>query len=353
VAITHPYSWPEVRRGAERITVETARALAGRGHDVTILTSGASSGRVRDGGVTTVRYRRWFDDPVRHEAWFGWRISPALAVGRFDVVHSMMPCDARAAIRTSRVGRHRTVYEELGIPIKAWWSDKPDRKARLEVARRVDVYGCMSEFARSVLERDFGRPGGLIPGGVRLSEFGPATAREVNPTILFSGVLTEPRKGVTTLLEAVPFVAQRYPNLRLWLSGPGDAGPLLAAAPDGAPYAEVLELGDPHDQADRYGRAWVTALPSINESFGMVLLESLACGTPIVVADDSAPPELVRPGTGALCKPFDASSLAAALIEALTLAGQPSTVARCRDTASGYDWDAAIAPALEALYRPA
>ena len=354
VAITHPYSWPEVRRGAERITVETARALSGRGHDVTILTSGWVPGRVKEHGVTTIRYRRWFEGSVRHEAWFGWRIAPVLAASRFDVVHAMMPGDALSAIRTARIGRHRTVYEELGIPIKAWWSDKPDRRARFEVARRVDVYGCMSTFALSVFERDFGRSGALIPGGVRLSEFTPAPQREDRPTILFSGVLSEPRKGVATLLAALPMVAERLPDVQLWLSGPGDARPLLDAAPPAAArHVQVLELGDPHDQAKRYGRAWVTALPSINESFGMVLVESLACGTPIVVADDSAPPELVKPGVGAVAKPGDPASLASALIDALALAPRPSTSNRCRDVASSYDWDAAIAPALEALYAAA
>src|SRR6266508_4243113 len=109
VAITHPYSWPEVRRGAERITVETGHALAGRGHDVTVLTAGRSAGKERRDGVTTVRYRRVFDNPRRHEQWFGWRVFPDLVRGRFDAVHSLMPYDAIAAIRARRMTRHVTV----------------------------------------------------------------------------------------------------------------------------------------------------------------------------------------------------------------------------------------------------
>ncbi|HEY2428769.1 MAG TPA: glycosyltransferase family 4 protein, partial [Acidimicrobiales bacterium] len=155
VAITHPYSWPEVRRGAERIAMETARALSARGHEVTFLTSGGTGGRTTTDGFTIVRYRRLFADAARHERWFGWRIVPQLVAGRYDVVHSLMAWDAVAAIRTARVAGHTTVYEELGIPIKDWWEDKPDRAARLEVARRTDVYGCMSEFALGILERDF------------------------------------------------------------------------------------------------------------------------------------------------------------------------------------------------------
>jgi glycosyltransferase involved in cell wall biosynthesis len=331
--------------------METARALAARGHEVTLLTAGRPVGRFETDGFRLIRYRRWFADSVRHERWFGWRISPHLATGHYDAVHSLMPCDALAAIRTARWGGHRTVYEDMGIPVKAWWSDKPDRRARLEVALRADVYGCMSDFALAILARDHGREGPLIPGGVRTAEFRPAPERERRPTILFSGVLDEPRKGVRTLLDALPLVARREPEVQLWLSGPGAGEALVAAAPPGtAERTELLDVGDVHAQAERYGRAWVTALPSINESFGMALLESLSCGTPIVVADDSAPPELARRGVGTVCRPGDPGSLANALVDGLSLARDPGVVARATAVAAGYDWDTGLAPSLEAIY---
>ena len=107
VAITHPYSWPEVRRGAERIMVETGRALAARGHEVTVFTAGGAPGRDRHDGITTVRYRRLFDTPLRHERWFGWRVFPDLVRGRFDAVHSLMPHDAIAVSQANAVARSR------------------------------------------------------------------------------------------------------------------------------------------------------------------------------------------------------------------------------------------------------
>ena len=78
VAITHPYSWPEVRRGAERITVESSRALAARGHDVTLFSAGAEASTTRTDGFTLVRFKRVFEQPHWHERWFGWRLLPAL-----------------------------------------------------------------------------------------------------------------------------------------------------------------------------------------------------------------------------------------------------------------------------------
>jgi phosphatidylinositol alpha-mannosyltransferase len=351
IGLTHPYSWPEVRRGAERIIMETARALAHRGHDVTILTSGAHSGVRQEEGVTVRVARRILSDNHQHERWFGWRIMPRLVASRFDVVHSLMPYDALAAIRTKRLAGHRTVYEELGIPIVPWWADLVDHRARLAVARKVDAYGCMSRFALDALHEYAHREGVLIPGGVRVDEFAPAAAREVAPTVLFSGVLDEPRKGVALLLDAIAQVAEQRPDVQLWLSGPGDATAMLQRAPDAArARTTVLPLGEPHEQGARYGAAWVTALPSINESFGMVLLESLACGTPIVVANHSAPPELVTEATGAICEPDDVASLSTALRRGLDLANDPATVTRCRESAIRYDWDESIAPQLEAIY---
>jgi phosphatidylinositol alpha-mannosyltransferase len=350
VAITHPYSWPEVRRGAERITVETGRALAARGHEVTVFTAGDSANKRRAGGVTTVRYRRVFDNSLRHERWFGWRVLPALVRGRFDAVHSLMPHDAMAAIRARRLTGHVTVYEEMGNPYRWWWKRLPDQRVRERVVRDVDVYACMSRYALRVLEEEWKRGGVVIPGGVRLDEFAPANQRAPEPTILFSGAVAEPWKHLDTLLEAVALLAGREPGIRLLLSGPGDPAPLLAAAPfEARTRTTVLDLGAADQQAERYGNAWVTALPSEADSFGMALVESLACGTPIVVSDNGAPPELVTSDTGAVARLGDAEALASALTTGLELARREETRERCRERAGEFDWGA-IAPFLEKLY---
>jgi phosphatidyl-myo-inositol alpha-mannosyltransferase len=350
LAITHPYSWPEVRRGAERITVETGRALAARGHEVTVFSAGESATKRRADGVTTVRYRRVFDNSLRHERWFGWRVLPDLVRGRFDAVHSLMPHDALAAIRARRLTGHVTVYEEMGNPYRWWWERLPDQRVRERVVRDIDVYACMSRYALRVLEEEWKRGGVVIPGGVRLDEFAPAIQRAPEPTILFSGAVAEPWKHLDTLLEAVALLAGREPGIRLVLSGPGDPAPLLAAAPlEARTRTTVLDLGAADQQAERYGNAWVTALPSEADSFGMALVESLACGTPIVVSDNGAPPELVTSDTGAVARLGDAEALASALTTALDLARREETRERCRERASEFDWDA-IAPFLEKLY---
>ena len=350
LAITHPYSWPDVRRGAERIVVETARSLAARGHSVTVFTSGWRPSREVQDGIETIKVRRLFNNAYRHEMSFALRILPRLASGHYEAVHSMMPLDALAAVVSRATGRHTVLYDEMGIPQRAWWQQLPDGWARRLNVRKVDVYACMSQFALDVLQADWGRKGELLPGGVRVDSFAPAEAREPVPTILFSGLLDDPRKGVEDLLNAAVILSRTRPDVKVWLSGPGDPTSILSRVPEAKGFTEHLPVGDPGSQAERYGRAWVTCLPSVSESFGLVLIESLACGTPIVVVDDAAPPAMVTPGTGSVAQPHDPQSLARSLDEALSLTQRPETPEVCRSRAEQFDWDRAIAPLLERLY---
>jgi glycosyltransferase involved in cell wall biosynthesis len=99
-----------------------------------------------------------------------------------------------------------------------------------------------------------------------------------------------------------------------------------------------------------YGTAWVTVLPSKWESFALALVESLACGTPVVATRHGASPERVVEGTGFLSEPDDLDSLVDACDRALDLASDPAIAARCRSAAEPWDWDA-LAPRYERIYR--
>ncbi len=355
IAFTHAYCWPEVRRGAERYIQELGAALVDRGHEVTILSSAwAPTDTVLD-GVRTVRLRRFRRNDYAHEADFARRLYPRLLTGRWDVVHSMGRHDALASIRAASVRPRHTVITELGLPSREWWTTQGKEGQVVErVVAGIDTYGCMSHFALDFLARDYGRTDGVIlPGGVDLGRFTPVEHRDPRPTLLFSGALTEPRKGLAALLEAVALIATDEPDVQLWLSGPGDPAELLAAAPPAArKRTELLELGEPKSIHDRYAQAWATVLPSTNDSFGMALVESLACGTPLVVTTHGAPKELVDEGvTGVLCQPADVAGLAEACRRALELSSMPTTAQACRVSAAAFDWRGSVAPAAEAIYR--
>jgi phosphatidylinositol alpha-mannosyltransferase len=351
--LTHAYCWPEVRRGAERFISDLGAALAERHHDVVVFSAARAPGRTSERGVQLVKLRQRRGHGLGHEADFGRRVTPYLAAGRFDAVHSLGRRDAVASIRAARVRRgRRTIFTDLGNPIRAFWDRQVgETQFHDRVVRDIDVYGCMSRFALDALAKDYGRRGVLTPGGVDTAQFTPARRRAANPALLFSGALDEPRKGVAQLLRALPIVARTEPRVELWLSGPGDAASLLAAAPRPASErTKVLGLGEPGDQPRRYGEAWATVLASKHDSFGMVLIESLACGTPVVGGDDAAVPELVRPGAGVLCHPDDPESIAAACLLALDLARRSETVDACRAVAMPFDWRSSLAPRFERYY---
>ena len=357
IALTHAFCWPEVRRGGERFLPSLGAALARRGHDVVHYSAAWRPGRSVEDGVRTVRLRRRWRDDYRHEADFGRRVFWRLAGGRFDAVHSLGRHDAVASIRAARLHpARRTAITDLALPLPAWWEGEGPRQARAvrRVVAGIDVYSCMSAHAVELLAANYERHDGVVvPGGVDLDSFSPAVERTPHPTILFSGAVAERRKGVPVLLAALPRIAESEPDTELWLSGPGDPAAFLREAPPGvADRVRVLGLGDADRQDERYGRAWVTALPSTHDSFGMALLESLACGTPLVTTTHSAPHELVREGvTGELCPPEDPEALAAACLRAFALARRPETAGACRDSAQPYDWDRGLAPLCEGLYR--
>lgn len=355
IAITHPYSWPEVRRGAERIIVDMATSLSRLGHEVTVLSAGSTATNEMIDGYRLRRFRRRFGSRTKHERWFGARITPALLAGRYDVVHAMMPFDGSAALRTRRVAGHVVVYDEMGNPSNELLIGRFDERPRRRLIADVDVYGCMSPFSRAFLEGDFGRRGVLIPGGVR-TERAVVSDRSPHPTILFSGALHRPEKNVALLLEATAIVAATRPDVEVLLSGPGDPGPFIDAAPEAArTRTTVLPVGDAEGQGERYASAWVTCLPTEWDSFGLVVIESLANGTPAVVGPIGGPTDTVtsHDRVGVAAAELTPPALAEALLSGLELAEDPETSGRCVAAAAEYDWDTAIAPLLVRLYRDA
>ena len=357
IVLSHTYCWPEVRRGGERYLHEVGAALARAGHSVKILSTASAPGHGSELGVPITRLRTRSLAPGRfgaqaEEVAFGVQAGLWMAPRKVDVWHALGVPDAAAASVLGRIRAFRSVTTALGIPRKWYWDLRPDRRFHEIVVKRVDSYVCLSRAASAGLYEGWGRAAEIVGGGVALERFEPATVRHDRPALLYSGTFTEKRKNLDLLLEAVAILRKKHAELELWLSGPGDPSPLIAAAPASAQEATVqLGVGQQDEQPLRYGRAWVTVLPSDNEAFGLALLESLACGTPIVaLATGGGPPDLVEPGVGVASGP-SATELAEACECAMELAGRPETVEACRAVAARYDWDQAIVPRLEAIYR--
>jgi phosphatidylinositol alpha-mannosyltransferase len=103
---------------------------------------------------------------------------------------------------------------------------------------------------------------------------------------------------------------------------------------------ELVDLDDDARLTSAYADAWVTVLPSVSEAFGLVLVESLASGTPVVGSALGGIAEIVdRPEVGRLFEDRTPDALARAVLEALELAEDPDTVDACRARAADYSQD--------------
>jgi glycosyltransferase involved in cell wall biosynthesis len=209
-----------------------------------------------------------------------------------------------------------------------------------QACARADVVVALSAAAAQAFWDVLGVDARVISPGIDLATFTPdPRLRAAAPTIVCSAARAEPRKRVDLLVEAV----RSMDGVRLILDR---RGPAIAE-----PFVELRDLDSREALADVYREAWVSALPSVNEAFGLVLAEALACGTPAVAAHRGGMPEVLggRDDVGATFE-GGAGELAGALRHALALHDEPATAARCRDEAQRFSTDR-TADAYLALYE--
>jgi glycosyltransferase involved in cell wall biosynthesis len=146
-------------------------------------------------------------------------------------------------------------------------------------------------------------------------------------------------KRVQLLLAAFELVRRERPQARLVLNRPRD--PAFAARL----FGDGVELLDAESRSPElvaaYREAWVCALPSLGEAFGLVLAEALACGTPAVGSNAGGIPEVLggRDSVGRLFDGDEPAALAGALLEALEMAHDPAVGAACRARAEELSLD--------------
>ena len=161
----------------------------------------------------------------------------------------------------------------------------------------------VSQMAQATLNNLYGTEAVVIPNGIDCARF--SSARKISahvdlstPRIGFLGRFEEPRKGLSLLLEALPKVIKSVPNVQLIIAGPGD--PLKILAKLDASVAKHITFLGRLTEIDK-----VEFLTSLNlyiapntggESFGIILAEAMASGTPVLASDIPAFVDLLAPG---------------------------------------------------------
>jgi phosphatidylinositol alpha-mannosyltransferase len=360
--VTHAY-YPHYGGVTENVAA-TRRALTRLGHRVTVITAGADSrehepGVIRIGGQILVP---WNGATVNLT--HGWALADRLAEiyrrERFDLLHIHCPLAPMLPLAALRAARGRPVVGMFHATARANLGYAFFRPFLAPEFRRITVPVAVSEPARRFVAQYFPGPYRIVPNGVDIERFAPAAtpyrAPDGVPTILSLGRL-DPRKGIEHLIDAMPLVAAQIGRVRLLVAGDGPrARDLRARAAARAPgLVEFLGSVPAAAVPALYTAADCLCAPAVrNESFGIVLLESMASARPVVASDIDGYRQVVAPGeTGLLVPPADPPALARALAAVL---GDPALSAAMGDAgrrrALRFAWDQVTAE-LVTIYREA
>jgi len=369
---------PQVVGGLARHVHALSRELVGLGHRVFVLTRGAEglpAESVQD-GVWVRRVHPYFQDPKDFRLWVA-HLNFALLEAGVDlmrtlgsdvIVHAhdwltafaarglknLFQAPLVATIHATEHGRNGGIHDagqqyindvEWWLTYEAWRVVVCSQSMRREVQ---DLFGLADEKVT------------VIPNGVDLRdpprEGAPPRERFAAPDehlLIHVGRLV-PEKGAAVLIRALPLLLDRY-RVRLVISGVGPyREELVRLAADLGVSDRVLFAGWLPDEVIQhlYRMADVAVVPSLYEPFGIVALEAMAAGTPLVVSDVGGLGEIVTDGeTGLKVPPGRPRALAEAigmLLSHRRAARRMAAAARQR-VAERYTWPA-VARTTARLY---
>lgn len=359
-----------------------ARGLAARGHDVHVVTVGAPGAEDEFAGATLHSVRPALEDDggraglARHvSAQLRFACAARRLVSRLEPAivhhHARYPCAVDVCGRVARCtvfhAHNWKLAEDMRYP--AWSARRAAARTgtlvELRCARRAHHVIAVSAFVAARVVSDAGlreERVSVVTNAVDPVLFSPsAEVTGSRDELLYVGRIAA-EKGLDVLLDALRSV----PDARLAVIGPSRGGTergsylrrcerQVASLGLGARVRFVGALAN-HALPARMHRARAIVVPSVwGEPCGVVVLEALACGVPVVASATGGIPELVRHGrTGLLVPPRDPVALARALTRALTDDEMASSarVQGPRDVAARHTWDA-VADELLAAYEHA
>src|SRR5215475_921189 len=360
VGLVCPYSW-DIPGGVQAHVRDLAETLLAMGHQVSVLAPAdediprewyvvgagravpvrynGSVARLQFGPLSAARVRRWLRD------------------GRFDVLHVHEPVAPSLSLLACMLARG---------PIVATFHTATTRSRSLAAAHGVlqpfmeKIRGriAVSAAARKVQVEHLGGDAVEIPNGVAVERFASAGPLPGYPreggTVGFIGRYDEPRKGMAVLVAAMAALAAARPRLELLVAGRGDAEQLHASLPAAlAGRVRLLGQVSEADKARMLRSVDLYCAPNLGgESFGIILLEAMAAGTPIVASDLGAFRRVLTSAGDGLAGVLVPTGAAAALTAAVgDLLGDPgrrrALAERGTLVAAGYDWRVVAAQVVD------
>ena len=349
IGMVCPYSF-DVPGGVQSHVLQLAEVMRARGQDVSVLAP-ASPGRHAALPEYVVSAGRAFPIPYNGSV-ARLQFSPAvhgkvrrwLADGDFDVLHLHEPNAPSLSMWALRVAEgpivatfHTSTTKSLTLTVfqgllRPWHEKIVGRIAVSDLARRWQMEALGSDAVE-------------IPNGVDVASYAGAPLLDGYPrpgkTVLFLGRYDEPRKGVAVLIDALPTLVEHLPGVQVLIVGRGDEDELRSKAGGLAGHLRFLGQVDDAAKASALRSADVYCAPHTGgESFGIVLVEAMAAGTPVVASDLHAFRRVLRDGdAGRLVPVEDSAALAAGLVAVLEddrLAKR--YIAAGADAVRRYDW---------------
>ncbi|MEW1904780.1 MULTISPECIES: glycosyltransferase family 4 protein [unclassified Streptomyces] len=324
IGIVCPYSW-DVPGGVQFHIRDLAEHLIRLGHEVSVLAPAddetplppyvvsagravpvpynGSVARLNFGFLSAARVRRWLHDNA------------------FDVVHIHEPTSPSLGLLTCWAAQGPIVatFHTSNPRSRAMIAAYPILQPALEkISARIAV----SEYARRTLVEHLGGDAVVIPNGVDVDFFARAEPKKEwqGETLGFIGRIDEPRKGLPVLMKALPRILTERPGARLLVAGRGDEEEAVASLPrEMRSRVEFLGMVSDEDKARLLRSVDVYVAPNTGgESFGIILVEAMSAGAPVLAADlDAFAQVLDQGGAGELFANEDAGALADAAIRLL------------------------------------
>ncbi|AKU18959.1 glycosyltransferase family 4 protein [Luteipulveratus mongoliensis] len=350
IGIVSPYSF-DVPGGVNLHVKDLAEHLIDLGHEVSVLAPAdddtplppyvvaagkavpvpynGSVSRLTFGPVTAARVSRWIER------------------GQFDVVHVHEPITtsvsmlALFAVEGPVVATFHTSNMRSRLMISLGSFLQPSLE---KLTARIAV----SEDARRTVTTHLGGDAVIIPNGVFVDRFAGAQPRPEwqgtadRPTICFLGRMQEARKGLPVLLRAVPAMLKAKPGLRVLIAGPGDERQVLSGQPPEVVAAcEMLGAISDEDKARLFASADIYIAPNTGgESFGIILIEAMSAGAPVLASDLGAFVRVLDGGhVGQTFRNEDPADLATEVVRLLDDPERRTTLARLGgQRAHTFDW---------------
>ena len=315
IGIVSPYSLT-VPGGVQQQVLGLARSLRAKGHEVRVL--GPCDGPPPDAFVTPLGNSlptavNGSIAPLAPDASAALRTIRALNDEAFDVVHvhePLVPGPSLTAllvkmapvVATFHSAGESAAYRTFSRQLK--W-----------VASRIDIRVAVSKDAVELAQRYIGGDYEVLFNGIELGDYSSPSTTPRENAIFFIG-RHEERKGLSILLEAL---SKLPPDVRLWIASDGPQTAELKTRFASDSRIEWLGRISDAEKISRMSRASVFCAPSLHgESFGVVLLEAMAAGTPVVASNlDGYRNVATDDETALLVETGNVASLASALARVL------------------------------------